>query len=209
MPCDVWLYDDSLAAIKAGVFEVSETDHWGVKIDIKTAQPLGASGELGAQLVSPVPPEPVKIFVDDLSGTYSPASLGELHGGLPAKLDIALYPLPMATARPKGGSGPSSSYPTSPGSDAEDAPATSDAISTFISNHVESGEWSESEGAGVRTLYETVTRALNCPRLDQYLVSRRRVWIESLAELGIRVKSSSGQSSPGAAPMRRMRAGSM
>jgi hypothetical protein len=70
--CDVFLYDDQLAALTSGTFEVTETDHWGVKIDIQTAHPQSVSGGLGARLTSPTPPEAVTIYVDDLSANYAP-----------------------------------------------------------------------------------------------------------------------------------------
>lgn len=190
MPCDVWLYDDALAAITAGTFEIMETDHWGVKIDLKTAYPVSASGGLGATLMSPTPPEPVKIFVDDLSGCYSPAIVGELHGGLPARLDISLYPLPPIVSASVAAAGPASGTRTyTPGQQPGSAPQTPDAVSSFIIEQVRGHGWTELEAAGAQTLYETVTRLATCWRLDGHLRQRALTWIEWLHLLGIQVES--------------------
>ena len=166
MPCDVWLMDDTLSAITAGAFEITETDHWGLKIDFKTAYPRGGGGGLGAQLISPTPPEPVKIFVDDLSGGYSPASLGELHGGLPARLDISLYPLPGAV-----GHAVSSGYQQRPPA-AADSPRSPAEVSQLIARNAERGMWTQPEASGTRQLYQTVVTAFNSPRLDEHLIAR-------------------------------------
>ena len=182
MACDVWLYNDQLHALTAGTFEVIETDHWGVKVDYQTASARGAGGELGAQLVSPTPPEPVRIFVDDLAGRYSPASLGELHGGLPARLDISLYPLPGAVS--SAVSSGAVQYPKAPAADAAQLPAD---VETLIVRQVQQGVWTEPEGGGVRQLYETTVIASLASRLTSRLAQRQDVWRHWLALLGVAV----------------------
>jgi hypothetical protein len=198
MPCDVWLYDDRLHALTSGTFEITETDHWGIKIDFKTAFPRGAGGGLGAALTSPVPAEPVKIFVDDVSGGYSPASLGELHGGLPARLDISLYPLPGAVARHVS-SGSKAQPP------AVAAVQTPPEVDTLIVTNTAHGTWTERQGDGVRQLYQTAVTASVTPRLDVNLAERREVWMDWLDLLGIRMARSFSHNPPRSTPTEKLR----
>src|SRR6185436_18666697 len=95
----------------------------------------------------------------------------ELHGGLPAQLNISLFPLP----RPVGGSGGGGGgggglgWVPTPSVWPKPDPQTPDAVSSLIAHNVDQGKWTEAEGAAVRMLYETVVRALGSTRLASKL----------------------------------------
>jgi hypothetical protein len=179
MSLNVYVYDDSMIPLGSGLIEIIETDHWGMTIDIQPSTSMG-SGLYGASLQSPAPPEPINIFVDDTSGQYAPAALGHLNGKLPAKLDVALYPLPS-------GPGGTTGHPYQPFSEQESHTPTE--IAEYIREQVDAGTWTDAEGVGVGNLVDTVMRALNSGKWAIEGESRLARWRAQLLAVGITMEA--------------------
>src|ERR1044072_784751 len=190
--CAVYVYDDTLAAVSSNYIEILERDSFGKKLDYRHGTTLGPL-EFGAKINLPNPPEPIVIWVDDTSGYFAPTSLGYLNGKETARLHVTLYALPVP---PGGGGGGGATGGTSwkvyKYNEPEyeiGVPQPLDRIASFITQQVESNEWSDSQGLAVRSLVETVTRALNTPQLDSELREQLERWQTQLKGLGITVAS--------------------
>jgi hypothetical protein len=213
--CNVYVYDDALAALSSTTTEIAETDGFGTNLDVKTARTLG-SGEFGEAITLPVPAIPISVWIDDTSSIYAPASLTQLNGGLTARLDIIVYTLPVPSVG-SGGGGQAATWqiacPTFPDirySDFDqvrivEPMETTDPIAARINSRVNNNDWTSSEGMAVRSLVDTVRRAQNCPNLSSSMKKRLTRWLARLDELGINI---SGPSKPLTPPAKRSQGGS-
>ena len=212
MNCQVFIYDDTMAAVNSQTIEVIESDHFGKKIDIKVAQRPLSLAELKADITLPSPPEPVVFWVDDTSGLYGATSLGHLNSDKTSRLDVILYSMP-APSGGGGGGGISggAAWHVQPASDPypyqqDYIIAHSDEIESvqgetqspmmiadYIHQQVALRKWSDSEALAVRSLVDSAERALNMPKLDSELRDKLERWCEQLKSLGINISAQAAQ----------------
>jgi hypothetical protein len=174
--CTVYLYDDTLSTVSSKFIEIRECDSFGKKIDIQPATSLGPN-EFGAKINLPNPPGPIVIWVDDTSSHFAPTSLAHFNGKETARLDVTLYALPASPGG--GGGGPRG------GAVWQTDVQTVDAIARHIQLQVQSQNWTDSEGLGVKSLVDTTARAINARDLDSELQDALKRWRQQLKDLGI------------------------
>jgi hypothetical protein len=181
----VYVYDVSLNPLSQsdiGFIHLLELDAWGSVHDRQTGQALAGGGDVGASLTIPPPPFPIEVVLDDTQGRYASASLGFLNGSLPARLDVTLYPLPVAPVGagqqtgPQGG--PAGGAPN-PGS------LTLAQLNRLVGTEVNDGRWTRDQAVGVTTLVRVITRAVTFPNPDEDLMERVLRWVSQLRNLGL------------------------
>lgn len=185
MGVDVYVYDDTMTPLTSSSIDIIEVDHGGTKIDLQTSAKL-SSGDYGATLKTPSPLSPVNVVVDDNSGQLAATTLGHLNSKVQARLDVALYPVPVGSAGySTGGGGGGPAHGTGSGSSL--AP---DQIATYVQKQISDGRWNEREATGVLKLVETVLWALtHLQLLDSDLHRRLERWLNQLENLGIRIRA--------------------
>lgn len=201
--CAVYIYDDALTSISSYTIEIIETDYNGNYIDFKKAGALGIG--FGATINLPNPPEPINVWVDDTSGSFSPAALGQLNGQVTTRLDVIVYALPVTPGggRSGGGGGYGVAWQEDPDTFASyrGKPLNSDvdqsnelyvvksldSIASHINQQVELGNWSDSEAIGVRSLLDSAIRAASSLQLDSIIENKLERWQQQLRGLGIEI----------------------
>lgn len=208
--CIVYVYDHTLTSVSTSlVIEITETDHFGVKLDMQPGRTLGP-GEFGAPITLPSPPKAIKVWVDETSRLLAPTVLGHLNGKMTSRLDVILYPVPRTSGKRGGGGGGGGVHwqaspdpymsdrnygiyqPLEPAYNQEPVQSPM-MIAAYINHQVRSGNWKELEALGVRSLVETVTHALNTPRLNSSLTVSLERWQAQLDVLGINISAQTGQ----------------
>lgn len=188
MGVDVYVYDHEMKPLASAWIEFVETDQGGTKIDLQPNFRLNLSPtEYGARLKAPHPQRPVSIIVDDRNGQMSSTILGFLNIKKSARLDVALYPLPVGPAD-YGGGFPGGGGPG--GSEYEDLPDSLEGISDYIHMKAQSNDWTGFEATGVLKMVETaVWSNTHFYLLDSDLKERRSRWLKQLEKLGIQLQA--------------------